>query len=129
MATWNIQPSYKKSIVERIHYCKDGKTIIEETGWRWGEFTCETEDDNPPEINEGDDLYSCGYDVEMQYCDDGCWTEYEFEGFTEEEEEKMQEWLEENSIFDLEEDGWYSSDTEMLITCEPVIELVSETDE
>ena len=45
------------------------------------------------------------------------------------EEEKMQEWLEENSIFDLEEDGWYSSDTEMLITCEPVIELVAETDE
>ena len=129
MATWNIQPSYKKSIVERIHYCKDGKTIIEETGWRWGEFTCYTEDDTPPSIEEGDDLYDCGYDVQMEYCDDGCWTEYEFEGFTEEEEEKMQEWLEENSIFDLEGEGWYSSDTEMLITCEPVIELVSETDE
>ena len=129
MAQWKIEPSWKKSIIERIHYHKDDKTIIEETGWRWGEFTCETEDDNPPEINEGDDLYACGYDVEMQYCDDGCWTEYEFEGFTEEEEEKMQEWLEENSIFDLEGEGWYSSDTEMLITCEPVIELVSETDE
>ena len=121
MTTWKIEPTYKKSIIERIHYCRDGKEIIEETGWRWGEFTCETEDDNPPVINEGDDLYSCGYDVEMQYCDDGCWTEYEFEGFTEEEEEEMREWLEDNSFFELEEDGWISGDTEMIIGCEPEI--------
>ena len=124
MATWNIQPSYKKSIVERIHYCKDGKTIIEETGWRWGEFTCETEDDNPPEINEGDDLYACGYDVEMQYCDDGCWTDYEFDGFDEEEEQQMQDWLDENSFLDLLEEGWIESDCEMIIDCEPEITKV-----
>lgn len=126
MALWKIEPTYKKSIIERIHMCKGEKEIIEETGWRWGEFTCETEDDNPPEITEGTDLFCCGYEVEMQYCDDGCWTEYEFIGFSEEEEEQMRVYLEDNSFFDLEGDGWISSDTEMLIECEPSIERIED---
>ena len=124
MATWKIQPTWKKSLIERSFYDKDGKTIIVETGWRWGEFTCETEDDNPPEIEAGDDLYSCGYDVEMQECTDGCWEEYEFQGFTEDEEEEMREWLDENSYLDLEEEDWIPSDTEMIIDCEPSIERI-----
>ena len=124
MALWKIEPSWKKSLAERLHFNKDGKTIIVETGWRWGEFTCETEGDDPPEIEEGADLYDCGYDVEMQYCDDGCWTEYEFEGFSADEEEAMSEWLYENSFFDLEEDGWDIGDTEMIITCDPIIEKI-----
>jgi len=126
MALWKIEPSWKKSLAERIHYHKDDKTIIIETGWRWGEFTCETEGDEPPVIEEGTDLYDCGYDVELQYCDDGCWEEREFEGFTEEEEEAMNEWLDENSSFDLEEEGWDFGDTEMIITCDPLIELIKE---
>ena len=124
MAIWNIQPTWKKSLRERIHYTKDDKTIIVETGWRWGEFTCETEGDEPPVIKEGVDLYSQGYDVEMQECFDGCWQEYEFEGFTEEEEEAMNEWLEENSFLDLESEGWSFGDTEMILACEPSIEKV-----
>jgi hypothetical protein len=126
MALWKIEPSWKKSLAERIHFHKDDKTIIIETGWRWGEFTCETEGDEPPVIEEGTDLYDCGYDVELQYCDDGCWEEREFEGFTEEEEEAMNEWLDENSSFDLEEEGWDFGDTEMIITCDPLIELIKE---
>ena len=126
MATWKIEPTWKKSLIERSFYDKDGKTIIIETGWRWGEFTCETEHDNPPEIEAGDDLYSCGYDVEMQECTDGCWEEYEFQGFTEDEEEEMREWLDENSYLDLEEEGWIPSDTEMIIDCEPSIERIDE---
>lgn len=124
MTTWSIKPIWKKSLIERIHYHKDGKEIIEETGWRWGEFTCETEDDEPPVLEEGVDLYCCDYDVELQYCDDGCWTEYEFVGFSEEEQQEMEEWLEENSFFELEEDGWISGDTEMILNCEAEIEKV-----
>ena len=124
MATWSIKPIWKKSIIERIHYHKDGKEIIEETGWRWGEFTCETEDDEPPVLEEGVDLFDCGYDIEMQYCDDGCWTEYEFIGFTEEEEQAMNEWLEENSFFELEEEGWISGDTEMILNSDAEIEKI-----
>jgi hypothetical protein len=124
MATWKIEPTWKKSLIERQYFTKDGKTITIETGWRWGEFTCETEDDEPPVIVEGTDLYNCDYDVELQECTDGCWEEHEFEGFTENEEEEMREWLDENSYFDLEEDGWIQGDCEMIISCEPSIEKI-----
>lgn len=126
MAIWKIEPTWKKSVIERNYFDKDGKTIIVETGWRWGEFTCETEGDDPPIIKENIDLYSQGYDVEMQECFDGCWEDYEFEGFTEEEEEKMREWLEENSFLDLEEEGWTNGDCEMILACEPEITKIEE---
>jgi hypothetical protein len=42
MALWKIEPTFKKSLLERCYYFKDGKTMMIETGWRWGEFTCET---------------------------------------------------------------------------------------
>jgi hypothetical protein len=129
MALWKIEPTFKKSLLERCYYFKDGKTMMIETGWRWGEFTCETVDDNPPTIVAGDDLYSCGYDVELQECTDGCWEEHEFIGFTEEEEEAMIEWLDENSWLDLEEEGWSQGDTEMIIDCDPAFEMISETDD
>jgi hypothetical protein len=116
MALWKIEPTWKKSIREVMYFDKDGKTITIETGWRWGEFTCETEGDEPPVIKEGVDLFSQGYDMEMQECFDGCWVEYEFDEFTEEEEEAMREWLD-----DLEEDGWILNDTEFIMDCEPEI--------
>ena len=121
MATWQIEPSWKKSLAERMHFTKDGKRIVIETGWRWGTFICETEDDTPPVIEEGTDLFDCDYEVEMQETSDGCWEEREFHGFSEEEEEAMEEWLDENSWWDLEEEGWDQVDNEMIITCDPVI--------
>ena len=124
MAIWKIEPTYKKSVIERIHYYKGDKEIVEETGWRWGEFTIETDDDTPPVITEGTDLFDCEYSVQMEYCDDGCWTEYEFIGFTEEEEQAMNEWLEENSFFELEEEGWISGDTEMILNSDAEIEKI-----
>ena len=126
MAIWSIKPTWKKSIREVMYFYKEGKEITIETGWRWGEFTCATEDDAPPVIEEGVDLFSQGYDMEMQECTDGCWTEYDFSGFTEEEEEEMREWLDENSFYDLEEDGWILSDTEFIMDCEPEITKVEE---
>ena len=126
MAQWKIEPSWKKSIVERMYFTKDGNTICVETGWRWGSFECETEDDNPPVINEGDDLWSTGYDVEMIETFDGCWEEHEFHGFTDAQEEKMREWLEDNSYLDLEEKGWINTESEMIIDCEPEITRIDE---
>ena len=121
MAHWKIEPSWKKSIIERMYYHKDGNMVMVETGWRWGEFECETEDENIPNIKADTDLFNCDYSVEMNETWDGCWEEHEFYGFTEKQEEKMREWLEENSVFDLEEKGWINSDTEMIINCEPEI--------
>jgi hypothetical protein len=126
MALWKIEPTWKKSLAERSHYTKDDKEIIIETGWRWGEFTIETEDDTPPVLEEGVDLFNCDYEVEMQYCDDGCWEDREFYGMSEEEIAEMEEWLDENSWLDLEEEGWIPSDNEMIMSCEPSIELITE---
>ena len=44
MAVWKIEPSWKKSIIERMYFSKDNNTLVVETGWRWGSFECETED-------------------------------------------------------------------------------------
>jgi hypothetical protein len=127
MASWKIEPTFKKSLIERLHYTKGDKEIIVETGWRWGQFTCETEDDEPPLIEEGDDLYDSGYDIILEYTDDGCWEEVTFKGFTEEEEEEMREWLYDNSAFELENDGWNNDTNEMIMNCEASIELISPT--
>ena len=126
MTMWKIEPTYKKSLIETVSYHKDGKTISEETGWRWGEFIVETEGDEEPEINEGDDLFSLEYELIDWSTDDGCWTDYSFVGFSEEEEEAMNLWLEEHSFYELEEDGWTCGDSEMVISCEPSIEKVDE---
>lgn len=121
MALWKIEPSWKKSIVERQYYHKDDNTVMIETGWRWGEFECETEDDNVPEISAGDNLWDCGYDVELLETWDGCWEEINTDDCDEKTREWLEEFLEENSYYDLEEEeGWLQGDNEMIIDCDPV---------
>ena len=120
MALWKIEPSWKKSLIERCYYHKDGNTIMIETGWRWGSFECETEDDNPPSIESGDDLFATDYDVEMIETWDGCWEEVDSDDCDEETQEWLEEFLEENSWLDLEEHGWVQTDSEMIIDCDPV---------
>ena len=122
MALWKVTPNFKKSCVERQYFTKGDKTIVQEIGWRWGEFFIETEDGTPPELEEGVDIFSCDYELQDWSTDDGCWEEYEYTGFTEEEQEEMQEWLEENSAYELEEDGWTPVEGEMFIQCEMTIE-------
>jgi hypothetical protein len=119
MATWTVKPTWKKSIIERQHITKDDNKLIVETGWRWGEFIVYTEDDNPPDIEAGVDIYDCGYETELVETDDGCWEEHEYD----EVDEETQGWLEEffdegNSWLDLEEHGWIFSDCEMIIDCD-----------
>lgn len=122
MALWKVTPNWKKSCVERQYFTKGDKTIVQEIGWRWGEFFIETEDDTPPELAEGVDIFSCDYELQDWSTDDGCWEQYEYQGFTEEEQEEMEEWLEENSAYELEENGWTATEGEMFIQCEMTIE-------
>lgn len=126
MAEWSIKPTWKKSLIEREEYTKDGNRVIIETGWRWGEFTCVTDDDTPPNIVAGDDLWACGYDVEMVECTDGCWEEHDMDECDEDVREWLEEFLEENSHFDLEEHGWVRGDSEMIIDCEPEFEKIGD---
>jgi hypothetical protein len=126
MALWKIEPTWKKSLIERMYFVKDGNKVMIETGWRWGEFTCETEDDNPPEIEAGADLWDCGYDVEMIEMNDGCWEEHDTDECDEETREWLEEFLEENSWMDLEEHGWTNTESECIIDCDPSIERIDE---
>jgi len=136
MATWTVSTYYKKSCqeVETYHQRNgDGKVTVV-NGFRYGEWTVETTDDNPPEfefteVPGGDgkkdsiNMLDCEINniesvdlVEM--FDGGCWYDIEFEGLTDEEEEEIQEFIDDNSPYDLEEredDPWSQGDTEWWI--------------
>lgn len=120
---YQISPEFKKSLVERQIFTKDGKTIIEECRWRWGSFTCES--DELPVIEEGADLYFTDYDLELQECMDGD-VEYIFIGCTEQEEEELQDYINENSFYDLEFEGWIQTDSEMILECPALVEEIGE---
>ncbi len=126
MAEWSVKPIWKKSIIERQEWLKGDNRLIVETGWRWGEFTVYTDDDNPPELEPGVDMFDCGYESEMVETSDGCWEEHDMDECDEETREWLEEFLVENSVFDLEEEGWVPGDTEMIIDCDMLIERVDD---
>ena len=126
MVTWLVKPEYKKSIVERQYWRKDNNVFIVDTTWRWGEFHVYTDDDTPPELEEGVDILDCGYESEMIETSDGCSEDYDMDRCDEETSEWLEEFLEDNSVFDLEEHGWSSDDCEMFIQCDLIIEKVDE---
>ena len=127
MATWSIKPIYKKSIIERNYLVKDGQTLVVETGWRWGEFSVETDDDNPPNIEHGVNIYDCGYDTELIETSDGCWEEYDYDEVDGETREWLEEFFDEgNSWLDLEEHGWVQDECEMIINSDLEITKVEE---
>jgi hypothetical protein len=125
MALWKVEPVFKKSCIEQQTYSKDGKSITEETGWRWGEFIIETEDDEPPVLEEGVDIFDCGYELVDWSTDDGCWTDHTYSGMTEEEIVTMQSRFDDSvSLYELEDEGWLQGDCAMFISCELSIEKV-----
>lgn len=128
MATWSVKPVEKKSIIERQTWENGGESFVYETGWRWGEFHVTTPDDNPPVLEEGVDLYNCDYDVELIETSDGCWDDYDYSNCSDETREKLEQFFDDGgSIFDMDSEGWFNSETEMIINCEMEIELVSPT--
>jgi len=127
MATWSVKPTWKKSIIERNYLTKGDNTIMVETGWRWGEFTVETEDDNPPDIEAGVNIYDCGYESELVETNDGCWEEHDMDDCDEETQEWLEEFFDEgNSWLDLEEHGWMQDECEMIIDCDLEITRIND---
>lgn len=127
MATWSVKPTWKKSIIERNYLTKDGNTVMVETGWRWGEFTVYTDDDNPPNLESGVDIYDCGYESELVETTDGCWEEIDYDDVDDETREWLEEFFEEgNSWLDLEEHGWSQDECEMIIDCDMEITQIND---
>ena len=136
MAQWTVKTYYKKSCQEIEYWFQnEGKGRLTVTnGFRWGEWTVETTDDNLPEFDfvelpGGDgkkdsiNMLDCSYgnieNVELVSMDDGgCWYDVEIDGLDEEAEEALQEFIDENSIYELEDrddDAWYQDETEWWI--------------
>lgn len=123
MAIWKIVNQHKKSCEERQFWTKDGKTAIRIEGFRWGTFTVETTDDNPPEgitaeNPDGIDMYSYSGEnapdgAELDMMDDGWYGDWEFpDSMDEEEQERIQEGWDEDYYDFMEGDGWVNDETE-----------------
>lgn len=118
MAKWKMQPSEVKCIEEVENFTKDGNTIEVTTYYRWGSFIVETEDDNVPEIDEGDNIWDTPYKVQLIETTDSVSNDYDSWGCDEETKEWLEEFLEDNSIEDLADEGWESEGTETRILCD-----------
>jgi hypothetical protein len=132
MAWYTVRTYYKKSCEQHEHFYHEDYSdpIIVKDGFRRAEFSVETNDDAFPqfdftEVPGGDgkkdsvDLFSCfGDNVEqtelVEMFDGGCWGDVEFpEDMDEDEQERLQEVINENGSYSLEdEEGWNLSDTE-----------------
>jgi len=115
MATWKIRNYHKKNAVERQFWTRDGVQIIRDEGYRWGEWTCES--DERPDIDlgnaDGYETMATDYDWEMVEMDDGCWVEWHWpDDMSEEERERIESIWDEQWYEGLEEDGWVNDDTE-----------------
>jgi hypothetical protein len=118
MTTWTLKTLHKKNAVEKQFWYKDGKVIIREEGYRWGEFYCES--DEQPEIDldnaDGYNLSESDYDWELTSLDDGCWADWTFpEDMTEEEQAEIETAWEEEYFEGMEELGWSQDDTEYIL--------------
>jgi len=136
MATWKISTREKKSCVEQEYWVKDSKTIVRITGFRWGTFTVETSDDNPPEgIREDNEdsieMYSYFGDnaedgAELDMLDDGWYADWEFpEDMDAEERQRIIDGFDEDSYDFLEGEGWYNDETECWLSGPLDIERVN----
>lgn len=115
MAVWKITNLHKKNAVERQFWTKNGITVTKDEGFRWGTWTCESDD--RPDIDlanpDGYDVLCTDYDWEMEDMNDGCWVEWTFpDDMDEEEQERIQALWDEDWYEGMESDGWTNDDSE-----------------
>jgi len=141
MATWTVSTTEKKSCEEREIWTNGEATIVRINGFRWGTFTVETTDDNPPEgiteaNKEGIDMYSHSgdniYSISLDSMADGWLGDYEFDGFDQQQEQAIREAIDEadSDGIDyaeyLEQTGWQQEDTEAWLS--GLLEITRDTD-
>jgi len=113
MATWVLTTQHKKNAIERSIWYKDGKKIVQEQGFRWGKFYCESDEKPDVDLKNPDGYEISGYDWEMDSMDDGCWLEWEWpEDMTEEEQDKIMDAWGDDFYDGMEALGWSNDDTE-----------------
>lgn len=146
MANWIVKTYHKKNVEQHEYFIqREGTGRIKVTdGFRWATFRVTTTDDNFPEFEfeevpggngacDSLNLFSVsGPNIEeselIDMFDGGCWGGWEIEGVSEEEEEELNEFLEENGSWALEDEGeWYLDETECWVW--GPIEITNEDDD
>lgn len=124
MATWTVSTKDKKSVEEHELWQKDDMVIRRISGFRWGTWTVETSDDNPPVLNQdagpgGDAINMYDYfeenveNIELEMLDDGWYGDIIWpDDMPDEERERLEELWEEESYDGWEGDGWINYETE-----------------
>ena len=124
MNRYRISPENRKCSYEVTEYVKGDKKITCTTVWRYALF--DVESDTKPVLNEGDDIYSTLDNVEFVEAADGD-NYYDYENMTDEEIDKIEEFLNERAIYELEEYGWMPADTTWYFDCPVEIEEIKES--
>lgn len=120
MAIWNLSPQYKKSAVEVMFFTKDNMVITVEQGFRWANFTVESDErpltDEELKNEDGYELGCIDNDESWEMCDmtDGCWLDIDRGNshVTDEAFEKFEAAWEEDGYSGVEDLGWSNDDTE-----------------
>lgn len=118
MTTWYLRTVEKKNVIEREFWSHPDYSggIVRETGWRWGTFTCESDEKPDIDLKNTDGLYvyDTDYEFEMYSLDDGCWTEFFWpESMGTEERERLEALWEEDDYSAWESAGLIHDDTEI----------------
>ena len=131
MANWTVKTLDKKSVEEHEIWTKDGQTIRRISGFRWGSWTVETDDDEPPEFEFDEvpggngkadslNMWNCETNnivtVELISMDDGWYGDIDWpEDMDDDERERLEELWEEEYYDGWENDGWVLDETEAWI--------------
>jgi hypothetical protein len=102
MAKWELTAEQKKSAIEVQLWFKNGEIIRKTEGYRWGTFTCESDDRPDIDLVNKDNDYRVDDDFndwELDELNDGCWTDWEFPATMAKEEQQR--------LIDLWNDQWY----------------------
>jgi hypothetical protein len=131
---WTVKTYYKKSCEQHEYFVqREGEGRIKVIdGFRFCTYNVETNDGEFPKFEftyvpggngakDSLDMNSIGgANIEsselVEMFDGGCWGDNEFEGLTDDEVEKLKEFLSENGSYALEDDGeWYLDETEVWV--------------
>lgn len=120
MTWWKVSTEEKKNVFEHELWEKDDFVIRRITGFRWGTVFVETEDDNPPALDQVDgpsadavDMYNTEYEYELESLDDGWYGDVIYpDDMDDEERERLDALWEEESYSGWEEEGWIQYETE-----------------
>ena len=142
MAQWKVSTKEKKCVEEREIWTHPEKGVIERrTGFRWGSYIVNTDDQHPPqlelvEVPGGDgvadsvDMNSCGYDTELIGLEDGCYLDIAWSTtLSAGERDELEGVWQEDSYDGWESLGWTLDDTQVWFWGDLEIESLDQINE